>query len=1090
MPTKLSRYCEGIMEAAWLAAVIVAPLFFNIYSSRIFEPDKATLVRTLALLMLGAWLIKLWEDGGVRWERLERQGSFFKSFLRVPLMAPVMAMVVIYIISTIFSVSPRVSLLGSYQRLQGLYTTFSYLVIFAAMVANLRKRAQIERLVTTIVLASLPVALYGILQRYEIDPVPWGGNVSRRIASSMGNSIFVAAYLIMVFPLAVGRIVKSFRAILKEETGLFAHLVGATLYVFIAALQLVAIYMSGSRGPALGLMAGIYLLVLLLSLYWRKRWLSIASVIVAVAGAAFLIVFNINNSPLEGLRNSPAIGRFGMLLDAESNTARVRQFIWEGVVDLTSVHSPIVYPDGGKDAFNFLRPLIGYGPEGMYVAYNQFYNPSLGQVEKRNASPDRSHNETWDSVVFTGLAGLVVYLLIFGMVLYYGLKWLGLIHTHQQKYAFIGLFLVGGLVGAVGLALWRGVGYAGVGLPFGVLVGVVIYLTIVGLFAAFAPETGEKKNANALVMIVLLAAVVAHFVEINFGIAIVATRTLFWIYAALLLLTGFILPKHEAAEQAAVDGIKEGESTDTDLIREKKGGAAIKHRRAERSRGGGLGRGPDWLQGVLIGALISALILTTIGYDFVTNNSRSTNVFKIISTSMTTLPNKNNATSYGVLALVVTTWLASTLILTSETKGVEGPKVWWRAWGITLGVSALAALLFWFSHAIRLALLAGFTPKDQFDLLKQVGSLGGLLTGFYAFLLLIGFCLAYLLPETLPARNTSPRSLGWTSATVVLLVVCTLAYFTNLRVIHADVMFKMADPFTKNGQWEVATYLYKQALSLSPSEDHYYLFLGRSYLEQAKAAEEETDQSELVLQAENDLKYAQEINPLNTDHTANLGRLYSWWSGKATDRAVQLERAHIASDYYEMAVTLSPNNPTLWGEWAILLLNVLGEPELAYEKLSAALELDDQYNFTHGLMGDYYLSQARLSTDGTERAEALDQAIYHYGEAARVTTNRDKSAKVGYLVSMGNAYIEMANGSAEDAQAGYLLLAADAYQEAIDLGPRATDLWKIEETLARVYVELGDKANALVHASAALASAPETQLERLQIYLEQIEALP
>jgi hypothetical protein len=38
--TKLSRFCDGIMEAAWLAALIVVPLFFDVYSSRIFEPDK------------------------------------------------------------------------------------------------------------------------------------------------------------------------------------------------------------------------------------------------------------------------------------------------------------------------------------------------------------------------------------------------------------------------------------------------------------------------------------------------------------------------------------------------------------------------------------------------------------------------------------------------------------------------------------------------------------------------------------------------------------------------------------------------------------------------------------------------------------------------------------------------------------------------------------------------------------------------------------------------------------------------------------------------------------------------------------------
>ena len=47
LSTKLSRYAEGVMEAAWLAAVIVVPVFFNVYSSRIFEPDKITLLRTI-----------------------------------------------------------------------------------------------------------------------------------------------------------------------------------------------------------------------------------------------------------------------------------------------------------------------------------------------------------------------------------------------------------------------------------------------------------------------------------------------------------------------------------------------------------------------------------------------------------------------------------------------------------------------------------------------------------------------------------------------------------------------------------------------------------------------------------------------------------------------------------------------------------------------------------------------------------------------------------------------------------------------------------------------------------------------------------
>ena len=145
-----------------------------------------------------------------------RAQSRIKTLLRIPLLGLVAGLALLYLVSTIFSVSPYTSFWGSYQRLQGTYTTLSYLVVFAALVGNLRRRAQVERLITVAILASLPVSLYGVLQRYQADPIPWGGDVIARVASNLGNSIFVAAYLIMVFPLTVMRIVEFFEALLTR----------------------------------------------------------------------------------------------------------------------------------------------------------------------------------------------------------------------------------------------------------------------------------------------------------------------------------------------------------------------------------------------------------------------------------------------------------------------------------------------------------------------------------------------------------------------------------------------------------------------------------------------------------------------------------------------------------------------------------------------------------------------------------------------------------------------------------------------------------------------------------------------------------
>ncbi|HSO26559.1 MAG TPA: hypothetical protein VLS48_00710, partial [Anaerolineales bacterium] len=357
MQSKLNRYALAVMEAAWLAAVIRVPVFFNVYSSRIFEPDKITLLRTLALVTLAAWIVAQVE--GRRAGGGEPLGVRIKAWLRRPLVLPVVGLAVVYLLATAFSVTPAISLWGSYQRLQGLYTTLAYLVIFMTMATTLREWAQVERLMTAVIVASLPVALYGVLQRYGLDPIPWGGDVSVRIAANMGNSIFIAAYMIMAFPLTVGRIVRAFQAILKENGRLAAETTRATFYIFIGAVQVIALYMSGSRGPVMGWLAGLFVTALLFSLLWRKRGLAAAVVGAALVVGAFLFALNIEGGPLEDLRSSPAVGRFSRLLDPESSTALVRKYIWEGAADLVMPHEPLNFPDGGQDTFNFLRPLIG-----------------------------------------------------------------------------------------------------------------------------------------------------------------------------------------------------------------------------------------------------------------------------------------------------------------------------------------------------------------------------------------------------------------------------------------------------------------------------------------------------------------------------------------------------------------------------------------------------------------------------------------------------------------------------------------------------------------------------------------------------------
>ena len=257
MDSRLSRWCAGLLEAGWLIAILAVPLFFNIQSERVFEPDKLALLRSLVLVMAAVWLVGFIDRRGWR-QRDWLRPSHPDAIWHRPLVLPVLALVIVYVLASLFSVSPRVSWLGSYQRLQGTYTTLSYVVVFALMASTIRTPGQVRRVITVAIVTSIPVALYGLLQHFGQDPLPWGGDVEVRVAGHMGNAIFIAAYLIMIVPLTLGRAVDALSGILNEERLAAADVARASAYLFTLAIQLLTIYWSGSRGPLIGLGVGLF----------------------------------------------------------------------------------------------------------------------------------------------------------------------------------------------------------------------------------------------------------------------------------------------------------------------------------------------------------------------------------------------------------------------------------------------------------------------------------------------------------------------------------------------------------------------------------------------------------------------------------------------------------------------------------------------------------------------------------------------------------------------------------------------------------------------------------------------------------------
>lgn len=238
--TTITTWCERIIEGGWLLALVLIPSYFNLLSSRHFEPDKATTLRAIVLVMAAAGLIRMLDAMGTQPTNssstnnpMSRAWQWLKA---IPLALPTLTYAIVFLVTTFTSVVPLTSFWGSYQRLQGTYTNLSYMALAAMIVLTLRRREQFDRLITITILGSLIAVSYGLVQHFQVDPLPWKGDVVSRVASTMGNSIFVAAYLIMILPFALYRAIVALHEAQKspvDETGRGADWGWALAYVLV-----------------------------------------------------------------------------------------------------------------------------------------------------------------------------------------------------------------------------------------------------------------------------------------------------------------------------------------------------------------------------------------------------------------------------------------------------------------------------------------------------------------------------------------------------------------------------------------------------------------------------------------------------------------------------------------------------------------------------------------------------------------------------------------------------------------------------------------------------------------------------------------
>jgi len=934
MPDKRIQFAENTLECFLLAALVLIPLFFNPYGVLPFEEAKVPLLRSLALLAL-PFLVFPFVKKGLKARTFTNTGQGWSSGLAVA----ALVLAYTYLLSTAFSVSPSDSFFGMYLRRQGTYTALCYLFFFFVVLRTIHTRRQIEGLLFAFLLAGFTVSVWAILQRLGLDPDVEGSH-GTRVWSTLGNPIFLSAFLIMTAPLHLYFLSRSLQR-LEECRGqgissgrsraevLFFMMV----FLFFAA-NLAALMLAESRGPTLGLFVGLFLLMILHVLRQGRRRAVAGLLVIGGLLILMLVFLSLPGQQSAGFTDMPLLDRLDSAF--QSKSGRVRTHIWKGVFDL------FVSNPG--------RILTGYGPETLSLVFPRHNPPMLQYLEKPTAFADRAHNELLDLLVMQGILGLAAFLLFFGILCRFVLKQLGLIPTMKRDIAFGGIVLVSGFLGfLVPYAASGETVYSGLGLGLGLVCGLFLYILFLALTTK-REALSSPWHPQGLLLSTILAALVGHFVEIQFCFGTTATRLSFWVLAAL----------------AVVAGRNSGEDSDV----------PVDH-----------GHSPFFLPSTVIPAFLAALVIATTTFDYVAYSET------------------NRGFLWAVFGCHLGVFIAGAMFSLSQMERAGerpcSPVRGLTAYSVlTLAFGGLYLLSYFFLETRVAQLIHTHTPDSLLAVVERNTHLGS----YY------GWILAFVgVSSLLLLLGNAPHEKRQVTLKVALLFPL-LVLLTLPLVIASSIKGSMADIYTMAGRdlmqskhWNAAQFCFSKAVSLEPSQAWRHQKLGYLYFTRAKKAKE-PEKSLLFQQAMYHGQKATQLSPLEATLKNNLARMSYVWTRATKEEKTRFYRLKVTETLYAEALKTDRNNAFLWKE-AGKIAAALGKNEGAVQCFEHVLELNPSDFKPHLALSILYRSLKRYA-EALTHAETAFQLAGQEDRAeieSLVTELKDKVAETGHGPGPGPA---------------------------------------------------------------------------------------
>jgi len=198
------RFFDIAIRILFVILVIGIPLAFTSYTRSVFEVNKLMVLRYVTLGVCGLWFLRSWLYNVFSVENDQPSYRFFGiTWTKTGLEIWFLIWILFNIASTVFSQNIKVSVIGAYDRWEGLMTALNYVVLLLMTAKLVASRKTLLWILGAALLATGGSAIYGVLQSLEMDFMRWSVDPAQRVFACINNPVHFCAYVAMMVPIGM-----------------------------------------------------------------------------------------------------------------------------------------------------------------------------------------------------------------------------------------------------------------------------------------------------------------------------------------------------------------------------------------------------------------------------------------------------------------------------------------------------------------------------------------------------------------------------------------------------------------------------------------------------------------------------------------------------------------------------------------------------------------------------------------------------------------------------------------------------------------------------------------------------------------------